>query len=137
MTGFALVDWSRAPADRTHLGRFVQDLVDGTAGPLLARKVSAVLDLVFLSPVTATLPFVAAAAAYLLLRPPAGLRRALQAAPDWRHGLLAVALASLLGFLLNDSGAAVPALALGLAIPATTAVVARERAGLTARARRE
>ena len=127
VTGFALADWSRAPADRTHLGRFVQDLVDGTAGELLARKASAVLELVFLSPVTATLPFVAAAAAYLLVRPPAGLRRALLAAPDWRHGLLAVSLASLLGFLLNDSGAAVPALALGLAIPATAAVVSRGR----------
>ena len=129
VTFFALADWSRATADRTHLGRFVQDLVDGTAGELLARKASAVLDLVFFSPVTATLPLVAAAAAYLLVRPPTGLRRALQAAPDWRHGLLAVSLASLLGFVLNDSGAAVPALALGLAIPATAAVVARARRG--------
>ena len=129
VTVFALADWSRAPSDRTHLGRFVQDLVDGSAGPLLARKASAVLDLVFLSPVTALLPVVAAAAAYLFVRPPVGLRRALQAAPDWRHGLLAVSLASLVGFLLNDSGAAVPALALGLALPATAAVVARARRG--------
>ena len=74
-----------------------------------------------------------AAAAYGLFRPPAPLRRAFQAAPGWRHGLLAVGLASLLGFVLNDSGAAVPALALCVALPATAAVVARQhRTGASA-----
>lgn len=133
VTGFALADWSRAAADRTHLGRFVQDVVDGTAGELLGRKASAVLDLLLLSPVTALLPVAVAAAAYGLFRPPAPLRRAFQAAPGWRHGLLAVGLASLLGFVLNDSGAAVPALALCVALPATAAVVARQhRTGASA-----
>jgi len=129
VTGFALADWSRATPDRTHLGRFVQDVVDGTAGELMGRKASAVLDLLFLNPVTALLPVLVAAAAYGLFRPPVLLHRAFQAAPGWRHGLLAVGLASLLGFVLNDSGAAVPALALCVALPATAAVVARARQG--------
>ena len=129
VTGFALADWSRAAADRTHLGRFVQDVVDGTAGELLGRKASAVLDLLLLSPVTALLPVAVAAAAYALVRPPVPLHRAFQVAPGWRHGLLAVGLASALGFVLNDSGAAVPALALCVALPATAAVVARARQG--------
>lgn len=123
VTAFALADWSRPPADRTHLGRFVEDVVDGTAGQVLARKAGAVLDLLLLSPVTALLPVVVAAAVYLVVRPPAPLRTAFDAAPGWRHGLTAVGLASLLGFALNDSGAAVPALAVCVALPATLAVV--------------
>lgn len=127
VTVFALADLSRAEADRTHLGRFAQDVVDGTAGTLVRRKADAVLDLLLLSPVTALLPLVVAAAVYLVLRPPAPLRAALDRAPAWRAGLTAVGLASAVGFAVNDSGAAVPALALAVAIPATVAVVLRAR----------
>ena len=135
VTALALVDLRRRPADRSHLGRFAQDVRDGTAGDLLARKAAAVLDLLLTSPVTAALPVVVAVAAYAVVRPPAPLRRALEAAPGWRHGLLAVGLVSLLGFLLNDSGAAVPALALCVAVPATAAVVLRARREQTGPAR--
>lgn len=127
VTGFALADWSRRPADRTHLGRFVQDVLDGTAGTLLRRKADAVLDLLFASPVTALLPLVVAAAVYLVVRPPSAVQQAFSVAPAWRSGLLAVGLAAGIGFLVNDSGAAVVALALTVVIPATIAVVLRAR----------
>jgi hypothetical protein len=125
VTVFALADFSRAPEQRTHLGRFVQDVVEGTAGSLLLRKAQAVLALLFTSPVTALLPVVVAAAVYLVVRPPPPLRAAFAQAPAWRHGLLAVGLASAVGFAVNDSGAAVPALAVLVAVPATVAIVAR------------
>ena len=121
----ALADWTRPAAQRTHLGRFVQDVADGTAGELLQRKAAAVFGLLFLSPVTALLPLLVAAVVYLVARPPAPLRRAFDASPAWRQGLLALGLACLLGFGLNDSGAAIPALALCVAIPATAAVAVR------------
>ncbi len=124
---FALADWTRPAAQRTHLGRFVQDVADGTAGELLQRKAAAVFGLLFLSPVTALLPLLVAAVVYLVARPPAPLRRAFDASPAWRQGLLALGLACLLGFGLNDSGAAIPALALCVAIPATAAVAVRAR----------
>lgn len=124
---FALADWTRPAAQRTHLGRFVQDVADGTAGELLQRKAAAVFGLLFLSPVTALLPLLVAAVVYLVARPPAPLRAAFDASPAWRHGLLALGLACLLGFGLNDSGAAIPALALCVAIPATAAVAVRAR----------
>ncbi len=127
VTVFALVDLSRAEADRTHLGRFAADVLDGTAGTLLRRKADAVLGLLFSSPITALLPLVVAVAVYLFLRPPAPLRAVFDRAPAWRAGLLALALASAIGFAVNDSGAAVPALALAVAIPATAAVVLRAR----------
>ncbi len=127
VTAFALADWSRPAAERTHLGRFVQDVADGTAGTLLRRKAEAVLDLLFASPLTAALPLVVAAAAYLVVRPPSPLQQAFSAAPAWRAGLLALGLACAIGFAVNDSGAAVPALALVVALPATIAVVLRAR----------
>jgi hypothetical protein len=127
VTAFALADWSRPEQDRTHLGRFVQDVADGTAGTLLRRKAEAVLSLLFASPVTALLPLVVAAAVYLVVRPPRPLAAALQAAPAWRAGLLATGLACAIGFAVNDSGAAVPALALTVVLPGTAAVVLRAR----------
>lgn len=127
VTAFAVADWTREAADRTHLGRFVQDVLDGTAGDLLRRKAQSVLELLFTSALTALLPVVVAVAVYLVARPPGPLARAFAAAPQWRHGLIAVGLVSLLGFALNDSGAAVPALALCVALPATAAVTSRAR----------
>jgi hypothetical protein len=127
VTAFAVADWTRRPADRTHLGRFVQDVLDGTPGTLLRRKSEAVLGLLFANPVTALLPLVVAAAVWLVVRPPTPLRTAFTAAPAWRSGLAALGLASAVGFAVNDSGAAVPALALVVALPATVAVVLRAR----------
>ena len=127
VAAFALADWWRPEQDRTHLGRFVQDVVDGTAGTLLRRKAEAVLDLLLTSPVTALLPVLVAAAVYLVVRPPRPLAEVLKAAPAWRAGLIATGLASAIGFAVNDSGAAVPAMALTVAVPATLAVVLRAR----------
>jgi hypothetical protein len=127
VTAFALADWSRRPAERTHLGRFVQDVLDGAAGTLLRRKAEAVVGLLFANPATATLPLVVAVLVYLVVRPPAPLARAFAVAPAWRHGLQAVGLACGIGFVVNDSGAAVPALAVVVALPATVAVVLRAR----------
>ena len=127
VTAFALADWSRAPADRSHLGRFVQDVAAGTAGTVLRRKADAVFGLLFTSPLTAALPLLVAALVYLVVRPPAPLAHAFAVAPAWRHGLLATGLASGIGFAVNDSGAAVPALAIVIALPATVAVILRAR----------
>lgn len=125
VAGFALLDLARPAPERTHLGRFAADVRDGTAGELLVRKASAVLGLLFANPVTAALPLLVAAAVWMVLRPPAPLRRAFHDEPWVRQGLTAVGVMSLLGFLVNDSGAAVPALALLVAIPATVAVAFR------------
>ncbi len=124
VTAFALLDLARRAPDRTHLGRFAADLRDGTAGDLLVRKATSGVDLLLANPGTAALPLLVAAAVRLLLRPPPPLRRALDEEPALRHGLPAVGLLAAVGFLVNDSGAAVPALALLVAVPATLAVVA-------------
>jgi hypothetical protein len=100
-------------------------VLDGTAGGVISRKAEANLSLLFHSPVTALLPVVVGFLIWLILRPPVPLRRTFDLSPAWRAGLLAVLTASGLGFLLNDSGAAVPALAIVVTLPATLAVLAR------------
>jgi hypothetical protein len=125
VTLFALVDFSRPAEQRSHLGRFVEQVRDGTAGVVLARKAEAIGNLLFANPATALLPLVVAAAVWVVVRPPAPLRQALDDVPAWRHGLLALGVAAAVGFLVNDSGPAIPALALLVAVPATIAVTAR------------
>jgi len=125
VTAFGVADYARPADQQTHLGRFVGQVLDGTAGGVIRRKAEANLALLFHSPVTALLPLVVAFLGVLFLRPPAALRVVFARSPAWRAGLLAVCAASGLGFLLNDSGAAVPALAIVVALPATLAVLAR------------
>jgi hypothetical protein len=129
VVAFGVVDHARPVDQRTHLGRFVGQVLDGTAGGILRRKAEANLDLLFHSPVTALLPLVVAVLLVLFVRPPSVLRGTFQRSPAWRAGLLAVLTASGLGALLNDSGVAVPALAIVVAVPATLAVLARHARG--------
>ncbi len=124
VTAFALFDLARPAAQRSHLGRFAQQVADGTAGEVLQRKATAVLALLFANPVTALLPLAVAAAVLAVRRPPAPLRRAFAQVPAYRSALTAVGVAGGIGFAVNDSGAAVPALALAVVLPATVAVVA-------------
>ncbi|MDT7571768.1 MAG: hypothetical protein QOE05_1942 [Actinomycetota bacterium] len=129
VTAFGVVDHARPTDQQTHLGRFVGQVLDGTAGTVLRRKAEANLALLFHSPVTALLPLVVAFLLVLLARPPAVLRGTFERSPAWRAGLLAVLTASGLGAVLNDSGVAVPALAIVVALPATLAVLARHARG--------
>ena len=129
VTAFALADYSRPSQSRTHLGRFVAQVRDGTAGEVLTRKAEAIGNLLFGNPVTALLPLVVAGVVYVFLRPPASLRRAFVAEPALRQGLLAVGLLAALGFAVNDSGPAVVALAILVALPATLAVQGGVAAG--------
>jgi len=128
VAALAVADAARPVDQRTHLGRFAGQVRDGTAGELLQRKAEAVLGLLFHSPVTAALPLAVAAVVALVLRPPPVLGEALDRTPGLRPALAALAVVCTLGFVLNDSGAAVPALALLVLVPAVGAVVAR-RAG--------
>jgi hypothetical protein len=129
VAAFGIVDHARPVEQQTHLGRFVGQVLDGTAGTVIQRKAEANLSLLFHSPITALLPLVIALLLALFLRPPPVLRRTFDRSPAWRAGLVAVLTASGLGSVLNDSGVAIPALAIVVALPATLAVLARHARG--------
>lgn len=109
-------DWLRPEEQRTHLGRFFQSLLDGEAWGILTRKLGTNVDLL-LGPERAALlvPVVLIAVIWVLARPKSAvgqrLQPVLEAYPALRVGLIGLVVALTVGFLLNDSGTAIPAAA--------------------------
>ena len=117
--GFALYDYSRPPALRTHLGRFVGQIADGSAGAVIGRKLDASL-----ATVTDGLPrwivvgWIVLAVAAALGRRRGRLRVVASVDSRTAGGLLAALLVlAVLGAALNDSGLAIVAFAFYLAAP--------------------
>lgn len=118
----ALADWLRPAASRSHLGRFVQSLLDGDATDIITRKLSQNLDtlvnttiLAYLVPVTLVL------IGYVLARPESRigtpLRPLLARVETMRAGLVGLTVSLAIGLLVNDTGVAIPPIAFSLAVP--------------------
>jgi hypothetical protein len=119
----AVLDRSRAPASRTHLGRFLDDLLDGDGGLIIRRKLHgnmAILTSSFWSLLLVPL-FLAAVA--LAWRRREQIARMLRARPPVHAFVVGFVVAAVLGFALNDSGLAVPAIMLDVAVPWLVAVM--------------
>ena len=123
VVAFGGLDLLRPPAQRTHLGRLLERIGDDGLAPLsdaIARKSEVAWDLA--RPAARRwLPLVAAGVAYLALAafgPRAALRRLGSRIPQLAPALAGVLIAGALGFALNDSGVAVPAMMLGVLTPA-------------------
>lgn len=118
---FAVGDWLRAPAERTHLGRFVQSALDGEVGPILARKLSQNLDILVGSPQTLLALAGVGLLGLVLLRPrrwggPA-LQPVLAGAPMLAPGVACLLVGLLIGSAINDSGIVVMATGMSVAVP--------------------
>jgi hypothetical protein len=120
IVAIGVLDWRRAPGDRTHLGRFVQTVMDGGGWAVVQRKAEQNLNIVF-SPLGILLPVVITIVVLMVARPASWGLRPLQLAydrsPILRSGLAAFGVLMLLGAVLNDTGAVVPAVAATIAIP--------------------
>jgi hypothetical protein len=121
VVALSVLDWLRGPSNRTHLGRFVQTVIDGGGWPVIQRKADQNVTILFSSYLSALLPFAVAFAVFALARPMTlglgPLQRAYDRSPMLRPGLAAFGVLMLLGTALNDSGSVVPADAAMLAIP--------------------
>ncbi|MBR8740549.1 hypothetical protein [Nocardiopsis sp. MG754419] len=126
VTVIALLSWMdhlRPVEDRSHFGAFAEQVVNGEAGTVLVRKLEAMLGtlgnwhLTLLS--AGALVFLFA----VLNRPTkwriGALQHAYEYAPTLRAGLTGSLVTALVGFAANDSGVAIPALALTVAVPLT------------------
>jgi hypothetical protein len=129
----AVLDWTRPAAERSHLGRFVEQVLTGEAWTVVSRKGQANVDILLRSPLAWMLP-VAIVAVVWLVRP-GGLLRSrsaddagelssgaparLPAADTFvaRSALLAALLSLVIGAAVNDSGVALPATAAALLVP--------------------
>jgi hypothetical protein len=127
ITLFALVDLSRPEGERTHLGRFVERVQDGDAGLIVRRKLNANWSILTSSVWTWLVPFGLAFLAFLSLRRTGFLRRLQDGVPGVRAALVGCLIVGFLGFALNDSGVAVPAMMFGMVLPwITVGVLASE-----------
>ncbi|MBU4215916.1 MAG: hypothetical protein KJ792_14845 [Actinobacteria bacterium] len=148
---FAGIDWLRPADQRTHLGQLVQTAIDGGLWDVIARKASANLAIIGNNrPLTlltlAGVVFVVAALVRpvrrLVLSPDGGrygwlshgtaLGAITVAAPMLAPCLMATATALLIGFAMNDSGIAIPALGVSITVPLLIATCATWLRGLPA-----
>lgn len=127
----AAADWLRPVSEQTHLGRFVQRVIDGDATGILTHKADGALA-TLLNPL-GIVGFVAFVFAVLVIRDPSRFRaaRLLRAYAAWvtlRETLYAVATTALIGMCVNDSGVVIPVAALLVAAPLVLATCLRETA---------
>ncbi|MFF0312552.1 hypothetical protein ACFYSC_34420 [Streptosporangium sp. NPDC004379] len=130
ITAIAVADWLRPADRRTHLGAFVQQVLDGEAWAVVVRKFGAMLGITVGNWPLTLLSLVALAFLFLVLDRPSrwgasALGRAYALAPALRAGLIGTLVCALAGFLLNDSGIAIPAMALTVAVPLTLTACVR------------
>ncbi|MBB4916893.1 hypothetical protein [Streptosporangium saharense] len=126
----AVVDWLKPAERRTHLGTFVQQVIDGEAWTVVGRKFGAMVGVTVGNWSLTLLSLVALAFLFLVLDRPSrwgasALARAYAAAPPLRAGLIGALACALVGFLMNDSGIAIPAMALTVAVPLTLTACVR------------
>ncbi|MGN9837645.1 hypothetical protein ACTMTI_05940 [Nonomuraea sp. H19] len=130
VSALAVFDWLRPEAQRTHLGAFVQQVIDGQAWTVVGRKFSAMIGVTVGNWSLTLLSLVALAFLFLVLARPsrwgaAALGQAYTLAPTLRAGLFGALTCAFVGFLINDSGIAIPAMALTVAVPLTLAACVR------------
>jgi hypothetical protein len=135
VAALGLVDWLRPPESRTHLGKFVQDVLDGTATPIIARKAGYVLGSVDLWPATwltfAALGFIAYQLVAVRRTPPEGVWRDLLADRPVMLALAGSTGVLVLSGLLNDYGIQVVTIGLLLLVPLTLLSGYSSTAGFT------
>jgi hypothetical protein len=118
----AMLDWLRPKASRSHLGQFVQSVIDGGSGDIITRKLAQNLDTLIHTTVFAYLvPLLLIAMAYVLIRPSSRLARPLEPllkqVETLRAGLIGLTVTLVIGLLVNDTGVAIPPVALALVLP--------------------
>lgn len=128
----AFGDYLRAPQDRTHLGRFVGQIFNGTALTIVQRKLEANLRVLTGSVLTILAVVLIAIVVWQWVQRASAGRAYLDArAPYAAAAAASVATLALLGFAVNDSGIAVTAAALAVVVPPVLGVLGDrpERAG--------
>ncbi len=123
-------DWLRPADERSHLGNFVQAVLDGDAWDIVARKLDQSLGILLDYPASWLAVAALGAAVYAVFARRSRLSRSLR--PVWDQPLMhscagALIAVWVLGWVLNDSGISVVALGLTVAVGAAICVAAQGR----------
>ena len=117
---FTAVDLARPPEARTHLARLWEDVSRRGGGVLLQtieRKASSNLRVFRSTIYTFFVPPALGVMAWLLRRPRGRWERLARTYPRLRAGLVGGLILGVLGFAVNDSGIAIPAVILSYLLP--------------------
>lgn len=117
---FALVDLSRPEDSRTHLGRLAAKVLhadNGGVTTVLRRKVEANISILTSSVWTWVIPVALVFMVFLVWRRPGSLASLEERVPGLHAGLVGSLVAGIVGFAVNDSGIAVPAMMLAVVLP--------------------
>ncbi|WP_380173574.1 hypothetical protein ACFEMC_03265 [Kineococcus sp. DHX-1] len=133
LVAISVADWLRPADDQTHLGRFVQSVLDGGAWLVIGRKAvqnaqilsDSWLLVLLLGPAAVFLVVALARPAVLGASGAAVLQRAYDQHPVLRPGLAALLVLLAIGLAANDSGTVVPAVGAMLAVPLLIALLTR------------
>lgn len=128
VSAFAVVDLARPEEDRTHLGRLVSRATDGSGGGFgetIERKINSNIGILTSSVWTLTIPAALGLMVFLARRRTGFLRDLQEEVPAIRALLAGGLLVAFLGFALNDSGVAVPAMMFAVLLPFLTYVLLR------------
>ncbi len=118
--GLTALDAARPPEVRTHLGRFALRVSEGgweALTTVITRKVQANLGVIGFTSWTLMIPIALAVCALFLMRPRGILRDTLPRHPLLRAALIGSIVTAVVGFAVNDSGIAIPALIFGHVAP--------------------
>ncbi|MEP7762480.1 hypothetical protein [Sanguibacter sp. 25GB23B1] len=141
VSGFAVLDWVRPEADRTHLGRFVDTVLDGGLLDVVARKLEAnfktlrnPLALVGIAGIAVIVLVLGRplhdasrsddSSRYRWLTDGAPLKQINNDAPMFGPGVLCVVIALVIGTFVNDSGIVVLAVGMSVLVPLVAATYA-------------
>jgi hypothetical protein len=117
LVAFVLVDLARPARQRTHLGRFVAEVFDGEAGVTVRRKLEANWHVLTSSVFAVLVPALVVGFAVLVVRRRGLVADAQARQPGLRPCLLGAVVAGGLGFAVNDSGVAIPAMMIAMVVP--------------------
>ncbi|GAB3158704.1 hypothetical protein GCM10027059_03870 [Myceligenerans halotolerans] len=130
VAAIGVADWLRPAVQRSHLGRFVADVIEGEAWSLLARKAAYAARSVLAGPSVWVTVLVLLAVALVVFTPLLGRRLepawsdpACRAWPLLRPAVAAVWLVAVIGSLINDFGLRIGMLCLLVAVPLVTLAV--------------
>jgi hypothetical protein len=130
-----VLDWLRPPESRSHLGRFVDQVIDGEAVSTVLRKALYALNSITGGPAVWVTVLVLVVVGLALFGPAAWRERL---SPDWfgraqerweflRPALVAMWAVAVLGSLVNDFGLRIAVIALIPAVPLLTMVALRTK----------
>lgn len=127
----AAIDLARPARDRTHLGRLLTNARERGVSEItdvILRKLNRNLDTWTTSAWRSMFVIGVLFAAYLWWRARPRVRRLVDRVPELRAGLVGFAVLTVLGYALNDSGVAIPAVTLYVFVAAMVGMLVRDDA---------